>query len=61
MPDITHIEWAEFAGVGRLGEWLGRRCMRKEASEERGVIVGVAQGPRSESRSESKFDSRIKV
>ena len=43
MPDITHIEWARFAGVGGLREWLGRRCVRKEASEERGVIVVVAQ------------------
>ena len=50
MPDITHIEWAGFAGVGRLGEWLGRRCVREEGG---GVIVVVAWG--------SRFDSRIKV
>ena len=53
MPDITHIEWAGFAGVGRL-EWLGRRYVREEGG---GVIVVVAR----ESRSGSRFDSRIKV
>ena len=29
---------AEFAGVGRLGEWLGRRRVREEAREGGGVI-----------------------
>ena len=43
MPDITHIEWAGFAGVGRLGEWLGRRRVREEGG---GVIVVVARGSR---------------
>ena len=38
MPGITHIEWAGFADVGRLGEWLGRRRVREEAREGGGVI-----------------------
>ena len=47
MSDITHIEWAGFAGIGRLGEWFRRRRVREEAREgvgrrrDRGGSAGI--------------------
>ena len=38
MLGITYLEWAMFAGVGRLGELLRRRRVREEAREGGGVI-----------------------
>ena len=53
MPDITHLEWAGFAGVGRLGELLGRRHVSEEAHE-----VG---GRRRDHGGSAGIEVRIKV